>query len=126
MFPNTHSFYHLLTAPPKFDFTEVEDNIILKAGSAKVIEIPFNAHPMPEVKWKFNGGSFSDARRIKSETIYGMTSLTMAKVQRKDSGEYKLNVENKYGKATHTIKITVIGMHTRLIQKHFSTHLTKY
>ena len=78
-------------------------------GSAKVIEVPFSAHPMPDVKWTYNGGAFPDARRIKSETIRGMTSMTMAKVVRKDSGKYAVAMENKYGKATHSFKVTVIG-----------------
>ena len=88
---------------------DVEDELVLRAGSSTAIEIPFSANPMPKVKWTFNNGAFTDTRRFKDETIIGMTSLTMAKVLRKDSGKYAVTMENKFGKASLTIKVTVIG-----------------
>ena len=82
---------------------------MVKVGSAKVIEVPFSANPLPEVKWTYNGGAFPEGRRIRDETIRGMTSVTMAKLQRKDSGKYMVSLENKYGTGTVGFKLTVIG-----------------
>ena len=98
-----------LTAPPKFNLDNLEEEYILKVGSAKVIEVPFSANPMPDVNWTWNGGAFPDAKRIKAETIRCLSSVTMAKLQRKDSGRFEVKVENKYGKATSGFKLTVIG-----------------
>ncbi len=35
--------------------------------------------------------------------------MTMTKAQRSDAGEYQLALENKFGKATLTIKVIVLG-----------------
>ena len=83
--------------------------MILRAGQSHVVEIPYSANPQPKVTWTFNGGKFTDARRIKDETIITMTSLTMAKVQRGDSGKYKVEMQNEFGKGSFTVKVIVLG-----------------
>ena len=102
-----------LAAPPKFTFASLEDSMTLKAGQSTAIEIPFCGHPQPKVKWTFNGGKFTDAKRIKDETIYNMTSLTLAKVIRKDTGKYTVTMENEFGKASVSININVLGMYEK-------------
>ena len=64
---------------------------------------------MPEVAWTFKGGRLPDPRRFKTDIIRGMTSLTMAKVKREDSGNYECQLENDHGKCQVTIKVLVIG-----------------
>ena len=92
----------------------MEENRILKAGQSTSIEIPFSAMPLPTVKWSYNGGKMPvDPKRIKEETIIGMTSLVLARVTRKDTGKYKVMLENEYGKADFTFNITVLGIFTR-------------
>ena len=88
--------------------SDLEDTLILRAGESKAIEIPFSAHPMPTVTWKYNEGAMPDKRRMKEETIRGMTSLMLTKVIRKDSGKYTLTMQNTHGKASHTIKVIVL------------------
>ena len=83
--------------------------MVLRAGSSAAIEIPFYSCPMPEVTWKFKGGRLPDTRRFKTDVIYGMTSMTMAKVVLSDSGDYTLTLQNDHGKATMTIKLIVLG-----------------
>lgn len=66
-------YYILSTVQPSFRLDKnFEDTIILKLGSSKVIEVPFMASPMPEINWDFNGGKFSDAKRIKGESLVGI------------------------------------------------------
>jgi hypothetical protein len=96
-----------LPAPPKIG--DMNDEVILNAGQSTAIEVPFTGNPQPEVKWTFNGGKFTDARRIKTETIFNMTSMTMAKAQRGDAGKYQVALSNEHGQGTVTIKINVIG-----------------
>lgn len=38
-----------------------------------------------------------------------MTTLRMLKLQRTDCGDYKVVLENAYGKDSFSIKLTVIG-----------------
>ena len=85
------------------------DEVILNAGQSTAIEVPFTGNPQPEVKWTFNGGKFTDARRIKSETIFNMTSMTMAKAQRGDAGKYEVALSNPHGSSKCTITVIVLG-----------------
>ena len=85
------------------------DTLTLKAGSSTAIELPFSANPQPKVTWTYNDGHFPDKKRMKSETIYNMTSMTIAKVIRNDSGNYKVALSNDNGECNFTIKIIVLG-----------------
>ena len=79
-----------------------------KAGSAHVIEIPFLALPKPKVTWQWKDGNLPDAKRFKVDVIHGMTSLTMSKLKREDSGPFVLSIENPVGKCTFTVNLTVL------------------
>ena len=88
----------------------MEETRILKEGETTKIEIPFSANPTPEVTWSFNGGALPvDARRIKQETILGMTSLVLAKIKMAESGKYRILLKNEFGDAELTFNIKVIG-----------------
>jgi hypothetical protein len=99
----------LFPAPPKFLNEDQEQSLTLKTGQSTAIEVPFTGNPQPQVKWTFNGGKFTDPRRIKTETIFNMTSLTLAKAQRGDAGSYQVALSNEHGQGKVTIKINVIG-----------------
>jgi len=101
-------FIVLSAAPPKFG-GDISDTLTLNAGASHVLELPFSANPMPKVTWTFNDSSLPDAKRFKSTTIIGMTSLTMAKVVLKDAGNYTVTLENENGQATFTVKLIVLG-----------------
>ena len=96
----------IIHAPPKFG--DVSEELILNAGQSTAIEVPFTGNPQPKITWTFNGGKYTDSRRIKDETIFNMTSLTMAKVIRKDGGKYNVAMENPYGNANVTINVIVL------------------
>ena len=98
-----------IAAPPKFTKEDMEDQLILKAGQSTAIELPFSGNPPPKVKWTYNDGPLPDRRRTKDETSKTMTSLTLAKVIRKDAGRYRVSLENEHGKANFAIKVIVIG-----------------
>ncbi len=98
-----------LLVPPRFTKEAIEDTLILKAGSSTAIEMPFQSNPQPKVTWQYNDGKLPDPKRIKTQTIIGMTSMTMAKVIRKDSGSYKLTLKNEFGECSYSLQITVLG-----------------
>ena len=99
----------LFTVPPVFLDEKYKETVVIKVGSSTVIELPFSAHPMPEVSWVFKKKPLLTSKRIISETIVGMTALTISKAERKDSGTYSLTLQNEFGKATMTVKLMVIG-----------------
>jgi hypothetical protein len=82
---------------------------VLKAGSATAIEIPYTGCPQPKATWKYKSGKLPDAKRFKTDIIKTMTSMTIAKALRSDSGKYTLLLENEYGSATFNIEIVVLG-----------------
>ena len=71
--------------------------------------MPFSCHPQPTVTWQYDGQPLPDPKRMKDETIIGMTALTLAKVVRGDAGDYSVTIENENGKVTFTVALTVIG-----------------
>lgn len=112
-----------VSVPPRFAKDLAEKTITLKVGASTVVEIPFHASPKPKVTWTFNGGKLPDPKRIKTETITCMTSMTMAKVIRKDSGKYAVAIENELGKCDLIITVIVLGklMHF-MFMRHVSFH----
>ena len=85
-----------------------KDAILLHIGKTVITEVKFNSSPQPKVTWKFNQGPLPDPRRTMSETIFGMSALTITKAKRSDAGTYSLLLENDHGKATLNIKVKVI------------------
>ena len=96
-------------APPKFTKSDMEETMTLKAGQSTAIEIPCTGYPQPEVTWLYNKSKLPDVKRIREETIIGMTSLTLAKVIRTDSGSYTVTLKNEHGQASFTVKLIVLG-----------------
>ena len=86
----------------------MSDTLRLKAGASSAIEIPFSGNPQPKVTWTYNDGPMPN-KRIKTETIVNMTSMTLAKVVRSDTGPYKVTLENDSGQCSFTINVIVVG-----------------
>ena len=105
MHNSNHCF--LLIAPPKFG--DMSDERILNAGQSAAVEVPFTGCPQPEAKWTFNGCKFTDPKRIKTETIVNMTSMTLAKAKRGEAGIYEVALKNDHGSAKCTVKVIVLG-----------------
>ncbi len=81
----------------------------MKAGSPATIEMPFTAHPQPQVSLAFKDGDVRDANRIKTVTVKNKTSFMMKDSERPDTGIYTIILENEFGKATVDITVTVLG-----------------
>ena len=95
--------------PPTIGDHTYEDRLVLKAGSAAAIEIPYSGCPQPKATWKYKSGKLPDPKRFKTDTIKTMTSLTIAKTIRSDSGKYTLSLDNEHGTATFNIEVVVLG-----------------
>ena len=108
-FVTTQTCCLAIAAPPKFTKSDMEETMTLKAGQSTAIEIPCSGYPQPKVTWQYNKTKLPDVKRIREETIIGMTSLTLAKVIRTDSGSYTVTLENEFGQASFTVKLIVLG-----------------
>lgn len=97
-----------LAVPPSIGKHSYEDRLVLREGTSAVIEIPFTANPEPTCTWKFKNGKLPDARRFKTDSITNMTSMTLSKAKRSDTGSYSLTLENEHGKVTFKIEIVVL------------------
>ncbi len=64
---------------PSFDRKKVEETRRLHAETSTVIEIPFQAFPMPKAIWKFKNGDLPDSRRFKVDTKKGVTTMSLSK-----------------------------------------------
>ena len=100
---------HVKVAPKIMLDKKYEDVLVLRRGASAVVEVPFKGNPQPTVSWKMDGKPVTERDRIKVETIYNMTALTLSKVEPDDAGSYILSLENENGKATVTIKVKVLG-----------------
>ena len=112
--------------PPRFTKALAETTLTLPVGGSTAVELPFAASPQPKVTWSFNGGKLPDAKRFKTHTVIGMTSVTMAKLVRQDAGKYAVSVENEHGKCELTVTLVVLGKplqsHTSLAHTQTHTH----
>ena len=105
----------MFTVPPTISEHTYKEKIILKAGQSTAIEIPFVGSPQPSVEWKYKNGKLPDSKRFKVDTVSGLTSMTMAKVIRSDTGKYSVQLANEHGNATFEIDVTVLGEpHSRI------------
>ena len=83
--------------------------VILKAGSSATVEVPFNGSPQPKIIWWFDGQPLRDSRRVHVENDHDLTTLVLTRVDRNDTGNYKLKLDNEFGSAQLTVKVIVIG-----------------
>ena len=84
----------------------------LYVGTSTVVQIPFSAHPKPEVTWMFNDKKVCDSGDVRYEMLEEMTSLVLTNVKRSDAGFYSVILENEFGKCTGIVNVAILGTHT--------------
>ncbi|KAF8564968.1 hypothetical protein P879_07292, partial [Paragonimus westermani] len=101
-----------IEAPPAIPISETfEDRITMKAGSSKIIEVPFVSTPKPTIEWTW--APAPDMRqeqrpRFKPDIVAGLTTLPLSRVRREDSGAFKVTIKNILGEVSQTTFVTVI------------------
>ena len=96
-------------AKPSFlDVDKYSKPLVLRAGQSSVIEIGFSGAPQPKATWMLDGQRLLESRRVTTDTIYGMTSLTIGRAERGDAGRYTLKVDNTFGSAEINIDVKVL------------------
>lgn len=106
----------LVPGTPKAEERMLPPDIELDADLRKVVTIracctlrlfvPIKGRPVPEVKWTREHGESLDKATIESTSSY--TLLTVANVNRFDSGKYILTVENSSGSKSAFVIVRVL------------------
>ncbi|CAH8628965.1 unnamed protein product [Schistosoma margrebowiei] len=101
-----------IKAPPTIRISDqFEDHITLKAGTSKILEIPFISSPKPKIKWTWAPSTDltqEQPPRFKPDIVAGLTTLPLSRVKREDSGAYKVKISNDLGEIFITIHVIVI------------------
>ncbi|VDP88948.1 unnamed protein product [Echinostoma caproni] len=101
-----------IKAPPTIPISkEFEDRITLKAGTSKILEIPFVSTPKPKVDWTWAPSpdlTQEQKPRFKPDVVAGLTTLPLSRVKREDSGAYKVRITNDLGEVSIITYVTVI------------------
>ncbi|XP_057691708.1 titin-like [Corythoichthys intestinalis] len=92
---------------PKFEIsTEMKKTLHIKEGSAFTLTAPFTGKPAPSVTWE---KADVDLRiRGLINTTSSMTSITVEKVTRDDSGKYIVKLQNGVGNASLALSVRVL------------------
>ena len=85
-----------IICPPKISY-EGKKLITLIADKSGIVEVPFSGAPAPKVNWSFNGGSLPlgkdvDKPMASTQTVYGLTSLQLRRVNHTAEGKYLVQV----------------------------------
>lgn len=92
---------------PRFDIsTEMRKTMLVKEGSSFTLTAPFIGKPVPSVEWE---KADVDLRvRGLINTSSSVTSITVERATRDDSGKYIVKLHNAAGSATLTLKVKVL------------------
>ncbi|XP_051916314.1 titin-like [Hippocampus zosterae] len=92
---------------PRFDIsTDMKKTLHVKEGGAFTFIVPFTGKPAPCVTWE---KADVDLRiRGLINTTNSVTSITVEKVTRDDTGKYIVNLQNGVGNASLTLSVRVL------------------
>lgn len=85
-----------ISSPPVINY-EGKKLITIGAGKSAIVEVPYSGAPVPKVNWSFNGGRLPlgkamDKPMTAIETVYGLTSLMLRRVDHSAEGKYLVQV----------------------------------
>lgn len=83
--------------------------MIIKAGETAEWKLQFSDEEPPKIQWTKDDDEILPALNVKMEKTATESKLRLAKCQRKDSGEIKLKVKNKFGTTEAISNLIVIG-----------------
>ncbi|ESO04852.1 hypothetical protein HELRODRAFT_191479 [Helobdella robusta] len=98
-----------LKVPPTLSSSHLDKSIVLKEGETVSIEIPFSCWPTPKVAWTLNGRPLYSDHRVSCPVNKDSTTLKISRADLKDAGQYRVVVENPYGKSSVDLDVKVLG-----------------
>ncbi|KAM8861248.1 titin-like isoform 2-T2 [Synchiropus picturatus] len=92
---------------PRFDIdSEMKKTILVKEGSSFTLSVPYTGKPVPDVTWE---KADVDLRvRGMINTSNTVTSITVERATRDDSGKYTVKFQNAAGSTSLTLAVRVL------------------
>lgn len=92
---------------PRFDITpEMRKMLLVKTGSSFTLTVPFTGKPVPSVTWEKADVDLRVRGMINASN--SVTSITMERATRDDSGKYTVKVQNVAGSARLKLNVRVL------------------
>ena len=86
------------------------ESITVRSGGILRMNVPYKCRPSPQVEWsKVSGTKLNLFLRGTAFLNSDKAEFVIKKVDRRDAGEYKALFSNKFGEATATLQVKVIG-----------------
>uniref|UniRef100_A0A8C5DV38 Titin n=1 Tax=Gouania willdenowi TaxID=441366 RepID=A0A8C5DV38_GOUWI len=93
--------------PPEVILDSVlRKGIVVRAGGAMRINVPFKGRPTPEISWAKEDGELSS--KVQIETGEDYTQLSVDICDKYDAGKYILNLENSAGAKSAFVSVKVL------------------
>ncbi|VDM17726.1 unnamed protein product [Hydatigera taeniaeformis] len=111
---STTSSQLTINSPPKINYGG-KKLITIVAEKSAIVEVPFSGAPSPKINWSFNGGNLPLGKDVEkpmasTQTVYGLTSLQLRRVDYTAEGCYLVQVSNELGKAEVELKVQVMDV----------------
>nr|XP_040019184.1 titin-like [Gasterosteus aculeatus aculeatus] len=92
---------------PRFDISaDIRKTLLVKDGSAFTLTVPFVGKPVPTVTW--DKADVDLGVRGMINTSSSVTSITLERATRDDSGKYVVKLQNVAGSASLTLSVRVL------------------
>uniref|UniRef100_A0A672I9V3 Titin n=1 Tax=Salarias fasciatus TaxID=181472 RepID=A0A672I9V3_SALFA len=92
--------------PEMFLDSDLRKGIVVRAGGAMRICVPFKGRPTPEVSWAKEDGELPS--KVQIETGEDQTQLSVDICDKYDAGKYILNLENSAGTKSAFVSVKVL------------------
>ncbi|XP_048829497.1 immunoglobulin superfamily member 22-like [Brienomyrus brachyistius] len=108
-------------APPRFDLRgKVNNQRLVRAGTALCIHVTFTGSPPPVVTWLKNGIPTTGRETITKGKEHSQFLISSS--QRSDSGLYRIGLRNDYGEVHYDVRVQVTDvprppMNLRLVEE---------
>ncbi|VDL91668.1 unnamed protein product [Schistocephalus solidus] len=121
-----------INCPPKINYSGPK-RLEMAAGKSTVIEVPYSGSPAPSVNWSFNQGPLpigpSPEKPMSTvDTVYGLTSMQLRRVDGAATGTFLVQVCNDFGKDQLELTVNVLdrpqpveNLRAKLVQKELTT-----
>lgn len=104
---------------PRFDISsKLKKTLLVKDGSAFTLTVPFTGKPAPSVTWEKTDVDLRVRGMI--NTSSSVTSVTVERATRDDSGKYTVKLQNAVGNTSLTLSVRVLdspGPPTHIVVK---------
>lgn len=99
----------IVEVPPAIKLDKrYESQVVIKAGQMTIFEVPFSGWPEPTIKWTVGGAQLVLDKRIREETISGLSCIHIKNAKRSDTGIYSVEIVNDIGTVSADIDLLVV------------------